>query len=302
MIAVIVLYAILAATFIFAKNIVAHANPCFIIGFRMILAGLMLLGYQRLAHPKSVKIDRADWSLLFKVSIFHIYLVFVPEFWALQYVSALKATLIYSTTPFIAALLSYLLLNERLTLQKVLGIAVGLCGLIPVFIGATNGAEATMEIASISLPEMTILFGATCAAYAWFLVKRLMHKGYHLGVINGYAMLMGGILSFITAGLLEGFAHPVSNWPYFLLWTAALIISANVIFYNMYGWLLRSYSMTFLTFAGFLCPGFGALFEWLFMGGEVTWHHSASLALVMIGLYIFYRSELKKNFTEPQTS
>lgn len=294
MLLVVILYAVLASTFILAKKALLYANPCFLIGFRMILAGVLLVGYHCLARGKKCHVDKKDYQLFFKTALFHIYFAFVLEFWALQYITALKTTLIYSSTPFIAALLAYLLLKEKLSAQKCLGILVGLGGLVPVLMVASTQAEATMEFAKISLPELVLLTAVASSAYAWFLVKQLMNKGYSLIFINGITMFFGGVASMLTAVVFEGVHHPVNNWYWFLVWTLALIIVANIVVYNLYGWLLKHYSITFITFSGFLCPGFGALYEWLFMSGQITWHYLASLALVALGLYIFHRNELKK--------
>ncbi|MFA6526903.1 MAG: EamA family transporter, partial [Candidatus Babeliales bacterium] len=60
---VILLYAILASTFIFAKHALAYANPCFLIGFRMLVAGCLLLGHQWLFNRNRFFIRRNDWAL-----------------------------------------------------------------------------------------------------------------------------------------------------------------------------------------------------------------------------------------------
>lgn len=288
---VVVLYAVLASTFILAKNALAYAHPCFLIAFRMTLAGCLLLGYQWMFKRSHFRLDREDWWLFVKVSLFHIFLAFIPEFWSLQYVSALKANIIYSTTPFTAALIAYLLLGERLTTTKVIGITIGFLGLLPVFM---HQAErfSTGAGSSWLLPEL-VLFGAvTSSCYAWFLVKRLMNKGYKLVMINGIAMLGGGLMAIVPTVLFEDFAHPVSAVGPFLFWVAVLILVANVVVYNLYGWLLNHYSITFISFSGFLSPSFGTMYEAVFMGGTITWHYFICLAMVALGLYIFYRDEL----------
>ena len=132
MLLVVLIYSILALTFVFAKKTLAYANPFFLIGFRMILAGTILLLHQRFFSKTHFSINKSDYWLFFKVALFHIYFSFIFEFWSMQYLSALKITIIYSATPFIAAILSYILLKERLSWQKVLGIIIGLGGLAPI--------------------------------------------------------------------------------------------------------------------------------------------------------------------------
>lgn len=299
---VVLLYAFLALTFVFAKKTLAFSHPFFLVGFRMIIAGLILLSYQKFFSKQPFTIQKSDYGLFFKVALFHIYFSFMFDLWAMQYLTAIKTTMIYSATPFIAAILSYFLLKERLSWQKVLGIVIGVGGLIPILILQTGNTGGFKELAFISIPEIVLFLAVISGAYAWFLVKELMNKGYGLGMINGVAMLVGGIMSFFTAGVVEGFAHPVSNWPSFLFWLALLILTANIIVYNFYGWLLRFYSITFIMFAGFLSPTFGTFYEWLFFGGKITWHYFVSLALIAFGLYIFYRDELSiKDFEARET-
>lgn len=293
MLLVILLYAILASTFIFAKQALAYANPCFLIAFRMLVAGCLLVGYQWLFNRERFFIRKADWWLFGKTAIFHIYLAFVLEFWSLQHLSALTTNLIYSMTPFIAAIISYFVLNERLTRAKALGIAIGVSGLVPVFM-LQSGASSSAAGAFGHLPELVLLCAVASASYAWFLVKQLMDKGYPLVLINGVAMLGGGVMALITSGIVEGFAHPVSAVGPFLFWVALLIVVANVIVYNFYAWLLNRYSITFISFSGFLCPSFGTIYEAIFMGGVLTWHYFVCLGMVCLGLFIFYRDELAR--------
>lgn len=291
---VIVLYAVLAATFTLAKNALFYASPCFLIGFRMILAGTILLGYQ-LFKKRNVlsSIRPKDYSKFFVTALFHIYFAFILEFWALQYISALKTVLIYSLTPFISAILAYLLQGHKLTKLKVTGIVIGTAGLIPVLLSQSTGEQGFATLFALSMPEVVLLCAVFSAAYAWFRVKDLMDKGYHFALINGITMLIGGILSLLTSFIVEGIHPAVSDWSGFLFWVLLLVLFANGIFYNMYGWLMSRYSITFISFAGFLCPTFATLFEWLFFSGVITWHYLLCLVLVTGGLWLFYKDELK---------
>jgi drug/metabolite transporter (DMT)-like permease len=296
MILVIILYAVLASTFILAKNAVAYANPFFLIGFRMIIAGLLLLGYLFFFARKKLAVNKADWWLFGKTALFHIYIAFLLEFWALQYVSALKTTLIYSLTPFISALLAYVLLNESLTKKKIIGIVIGCTGLLPIIMATAQQGGDGVYTMHMLYAEAALLISVASAAYAWFLVKELMNKGYSLILINGMAMLAGGFASMITFLISQDLSlSPVNNWVLFFAWTLSLILVANIVVYNLYGWLLRKHSITFIAFSGFLSPGFGALYEWFLLGGSVSWHYWISLGLVTIGLYTFYCDELNKS-------
>ncbi|MFH1644083.1 MAG: DMT family transporter [bacterium] len=291
---VILEYLILASTFTIAKATLFYAKPFFIIGIRMTFAGILLLGFKYLTDKRSLTLYKSDWWLFLKASIFHIYLAFIPEFWALQYLTSAKTNLIYSATPFIAALLAYFIFAEKLTRQKTIGMFIGLLGLIPIFLTQTDPREGSMELFSFSLPELVLLGAVFSATYAWFIIKKLLIKGYSLVVINGVSMFVGGIFSLLTSFIFEGVkTNPVFDfWP-FLFWVLFLILMANIISYNLYAWLIKHYSITFVTFAGFLCPVFGAFLGWFFLGEHISWHYYFALLCIAIGLYVFYKDEMK---------
>ncbi len=299
MILVFILYALLASTFIFSVEAVSYSEPLFLIGFRMIIAGGLLLGWQFFSDRRALIIPKREWGIFLKVSLFHIYFAFILDFWSLQYLTALKANVIYATTPFVTALLSFIILKERLRAVQLVGMLIGTLSIVPVcLISNAKTCEVFGGQTFGLLPEIALLGAVVSSSYAWFIVKKLMDRGYGLLVINGIAMLVGGVLSMATwvlKGSVFGFVSPVTDWPWFLIWIFALIIAANILFYNLYGWLLKSYSLTFIALAGFLSPSFGVLYEWLFMGGNITWHYLVSVSLVALGLYIFYSGELKSH-------
>ena len=195
---VVLLYAILASTFTIAKIALSYSQPFFIIGFRMILAGSILMGYLYFFNKKQFGIKKEDIGLFLRASLFHVYFAFIPEFWSLQYLTSSKINLIYSATPFIAALLAYFLLAEKLSLKKFSGMLIGLFGLIPIFLTQTDPRETLMEFCKISLPELVLLGAVISGAYAWFIVKRLLNKGYSLPMINGFEFFVGGFGAFAT--------------------------------------------------------------------------------------------------------
>lgn len=292
MILVVFLYAALASTFVIAKYVVSHAKPFFTIAFRMLIAGTFLTGYLYLKDRAACRINREDYCLFFKVALFHIYLAFILEFWALQYVSSVKTNIMYSSTPFIAAILSFFLLKEKLNARKWLGIVLGVLSLTPLFLISIPSEVETA--AYMSLPDVVLFCAVFSASYAWFLVKRLMSRGYQLPLINGVAMLGGGSGALITSLVFEGISEsPVYAWEPFLKGMFLLILIANILVYNLYGYLLQRYSITFVSLSGLLCPLFGALFGWLFLQEPLSWHHAVSFIGFSIALYIFQGMDKK---------
>jgi drug/metabolite transporter (DMT)-like permease len=75
-----------------------------------------------------------------------------------------------------------------------------------------------------------------------------------------------------------------------------MIFIANILFYNLYGYLLKRYTATFLSFAGFVTPLFAAYFEWLFFGALMPIEFFITIIIVGFGIYLFYQEELNQGY------
>ncbi len=290
MILIVIMYMLFASTFTIGKLALQYTDPIFFIGLRMALAGCMLLGYLWWNKQK-VFILKTDWKKFIHIMLFHIYCAYVFEFIALQSIHSAKACLFYNFSPFITAALSYFAYNKRISLLQIFGLSIGFCGLMVLIVPHMQGEFYIIDKLFISWPELLMIFSVCSSAYGWIIFKDLVtQKNYSPLLINGVGMLGGGLLALATSLFIEGAPH-VTQPPQLLFYTMLLILIANIIGYNMYGYLLKKYSVTFLSFAGFTTPLFAAFFGWLLLSESVTFHFFMSLGLVTVGLAIFYRDE-----------
>lgn len=289
-------YAILASTFTIAKVTITYADPLFLIGVRMVVAAPLMMLVHRFQKNNSLVIARADWGKFLMVSLFHIFFPFVGEFWALQYMSSAKTAITYSLTPFIAAILSYFLLRKKISSKQTLGLVIGLLGLLPLLLSGDEVSLASGEFWHISMPEIILLGAVTSASYGWFIVADLMKRGYGISFINGIAMLIGGLLSLLVWYVSAGNMSPIKgSLELFVFWTALLILVANVISYNFYGWLLRHMSINLMSAIGFLCPIFASLYGMVLLHEQLGLLHLVALLLVGVGIWLFYREEVREH-------
>jgi len=293
MILVVLLYAVLALSFTLAKAGIATAQALYLVSIRMIVGGLVLLPiylFRRRTILTSTMMMR-DIIDFAQVILFHIYLSFVPEFWAMQFLSSIKVNIMYATTPFITMILAYLLYREKMTIYQVIGSMVAFAGLLPLM---ARGEEFCLaDMFAFEIPELVLLGGICSAAYAWFVIKRLMNRGYSLLLINGISMLVGGCMSLATWYVVRPVGEPaVYHMSAFVINIIAMVLLANIFVYNLYGWLLRTYSVSLMATAGFLSPIFGAIYGNIFLNEPLGWQHLFSIAGIAIGLYLFFNKEL----------
>ncbi|MFV0340924.1 MAG: DMT family transporter [Parachlamydiaceae bacterium] len=292
---VILVYALFASVFTTAKTALSYSSPFFLVGSRMAAAGLILLGYQYLFHRKEFRLAKADFKIILMMALFTIYLTNVFEFWGLKYLTSFKTCLIYSLSPFLSALISYFSLNERLTPKKWLGLGIGFLGVMPILLNQTSSEEQAGQLFLFSWAELAVVMAAVCSVYGWILLKKTVgERGYSPVMANGLSMLIGGAFALIHSAAVETWNPvPVTEFKPFLICTAVLILVSNLICYNLYGYLLRRFSATFMSFAGLTTPLFTALFGWFFLGEVASSAFYLSFSILSVGLLLFYQEELK---------
>jgi drug/metabolite transporter (DMT)-like permease len=151
---VILLYALFASVFTISKTGLAYAQPFFLVGTRMLFAGIILLSYQFFTKKLTFSFDRKTWIRIVLLGIFNIYLTNVFEFWGLRYLTSFKTCFIYSLSPFLSALFSYFLFSEKLTKKKAIGLLVGFLGFIPILLSQTHSEEQTGKLFYFSMAEL----------------------------------------------------------------------------------------------------------------------------------------------------
>lgn len=298
MVWVFVLYGLFASVFTIGKIGLEYSSPFFLVGSRMALAGVIMLSYQWFAHRATFHIQRKHLIRVFLLAFFNIYLTNVMEFWGLQYLTSFKTCFIYSLSPFLAAVFSYLILDEQLTWRKWLGLAVGFGGFIPILLHHTSAEAAAGQLWILSWPELAVIIAVVCSSYGWIVLRQLVSEdGYAPLLINGASMLIGGLFALGQSLVTEPWNPvPVTEFLPFFKCALLLIIVSNLMAYNLYGYLLKRFSGTFLSFAGFSTPLLTALFGWVFLGETITMTFMISAGIVFLGLLTFYQEELRMGY------
>lgn len=291
---IILLYALFASSFSMGKVLLRYTTPIFLTGIRMFLGGLILLTYQYFYENKHFKFKARHIKYYAQIVFFGIYITYILRFWALNYLPSSKTCFLYNLSPFLSAIFSYFIFSEKMNKQKIAGLLIGCFGLIPMLLSTTPMEQVIGEFSFLSLPELAVLISVATHTYSWIVMRKLVKdKSYSPMMVNGISMTAGGFFALVTSYFTEGVA-PITNFVPFATTLAAVILISNIICYNFYGYLLKKYTATFLSFAGFLGPLFAGLYGWLFLDETITWHFYLSSVIVFIGLYLFYQEELQE--------
>ena len=298
-------FAIWSSVFSLGKMALEVSPPLFLTAARMLLAGVLILGYIAWSNRSLLKITGKQFISLCVLAIFSIYLTNAFEFWGLKHMTAAKTCFFYSFTPFFSALLSYLHFGEKMNGKKWLGMAIGFAGFIPVLSAQKGSEELISSLAFISWPELAIIGASICSGYGWILLRLLVkNQSMPILMVNGISMLIGGALALIHSLIIDTWAPlPVSNGSLGAFTQGLLIMTfiSNILCYNLYGLLLRKFTATFLSFMGLLFPIFASFNSWLFLGEPLSPTIFLSTGIVSIGLWLFYSAELRQGYIRKDT-
>lgn len=282
-----------ASIFSLQKISLQYSSPFFLIGFRMTFAGIMLLLFDFYNILKFKRFSFEDLKFFLYLAIFNIYFTSIFEIWGLKNMSSVKACMIYSLSPFITAIIAFLILNENLTKKKIFGMFFGFLGLVPIIFFKTYEEYNVGNVFVFSFSELALIFSVFFSVLGWIFLKKIIKLGYSFIFANGFSMFLGGSIilfhSFVFGEIWDPF--PIFNIKYFLIYTIIICIISNIICYNLFGYLLNYFSTTFMTFSGLITPFFATFFGWLFLNEIITWHFFLSIGLFFLGLIIFYREE-----------
>lgn len=303
MILLVVMNLAYAMLFPLSKIALRYSSAMFLTGFRMTLAGLLVLLYQYLFRRSHFQIPRTHLFLLLKAAITGIYLTNVIDFWAFNYMSATKSCFLYNLYPLAAAFFGWLYFQEVLTIKKWIGLAFGFAGAIPMIFG-NHGAQVSSQPAFqaswlsfaswIPLPEIAVLVAIIFSTFGCVVIRQLVcEKNYDSVMTNGLVMVIGGIMALIHSLCIETWNPlPVTDLNGFLASAFGMMLVSNVIGNTAYIELLKRYSLTFLSFTAFSEPLFTALLDWVFFNIRMPRTFYLSVAIVFVGLYLFYKDEL----------
>lgn len=270
-----------SSVFAVARLGLAHAPPLTLLSVRFGLAALLTLGLA-VGLRESLPRGRDLLGLaLIGVSSHAIYLGL--SYLGMRHVPAGLTAIIVSANPVLTACLAALLLDERLSIRKVLGLALGVVGVAfilrhRVLAGTDDAMDLLWPLgALVALSGGAILF------------KRL---GVTSGGFGGLSVQLAAASAFLAgpAWVLEGGLAAIDPTGEFWFSLAYQALLASVIAYAIWFHLLKVSSATAASAWHFLIPPLGVLFGWLIMDETVMWADFAGIVPVAAGIWLVTRS------------
>ena len=252
---------------------------------RALIAGTALVG-TALALGRPMPSGRTTWLLLVVAGVGATTLGFLGMFHAAEYVAPGMATIIANTQPLLAAVLAYLVLNERLGRIGIAGLGLGFAG-IAVIAGPSFTAQQTSNDNLVGIAYVLLAAAGITVSNVAF--KRLAGTVDPL-MAAGTQLLIGMVPLTLIAALTETPAD-VTWSPKFLLILVGLALPGTAIAYWLWFSVLETLPLIRANAFGFLVPVFGLSLGIAFYGEALTVSIAVGASLAFLGILLVNRAD-----------
>lgn len=277
---------IYAGTYSLAKDLMpAYMQPFGIVTLRVLGASLFFAVAKQLAAPHDKIRGRADNIRAVLCGLVGIGLNQLLFFSGLNYTSPISASLLQTISPIVVVLASAVLLSEKITVPRLLGIGVGAAGAAALIL--SRPAQAALY-PHATLGNVCILLNATFFGLYLVIVAPLMRK-YHPFTVLGRIFLVGALLV-VPFGWREALATDYAHFPP-KIWAELfyMVFFLTILAYLLNNWALKYASPALLGVYIYLQPVLAVLIA-VALGKDVfTWDKAGQAALIFVGVWLVSR-------------
>lgn len=249
-------------------------------GIRFAAAGIMVLAVLGAQSRRKPLPKKGTFKKLLALGILQTTIQYYFFYVGLAHTTGAKGSIINSFTAFFPVLLEPLFFkNDKLSVKKILGCAVGLSGIVLINLqGGSLGGFAWNG-------EGFIVMAALSQSLASIYSKKLA-QSMNVMLIAGYQLLLGGGLLLVLGYTGNGTLTFSSAGLLLLLYMAVL----SAVAFSVWTWLLSHYQVSSISIYNLLIPVFGTLLSGLLLRENVfTVVNMASILLVCGGIVVVNR-------------
>lgn len=288
----IILSVIWGGSFFFIKITVGEMTPLTIVLCRVGFASIILLGYVHVSGnrmPASLHL----WGAFLIMGALNNLIPFSLIVWGQKHIDSSLASILNATTPIFSVILAHFLTrDERLTINRTIGIIIGWIG-VTILIGIES-----LEGFGIHVMGQIAVLGAAFS-YACAAIYGRRFQGISPAVV-ATGMLCGSTIMMVAPALI--LEKPWTLAPGAITWGALLGLSvlSTSLAYIIYFRVLATAGATNILLVTFLIPVSAILLGVLVLGERPRWNAFGGMSLIFVGLIVLdgrLVSKLKIDFT-----
>jgi len=274
-------------TFIAGRQVAQHLGPFSIAFLRFAVASAFLLSLARIREGRLPFPGKGQIIPVVLLGLTGVFTYNVLFFKGLRLIEASRAALIVATCPAFIAIASSLLLKEKLSLTKAIGIPLSVFGAVVVI---SKGRLSQLTTGGVGWGELCIL-GCVLSWAAYSLIGKVVMGRLSPLVSVAYSSLIGAAALFVPAALYDSLASNLhlATW---LDWTSIvyLAVCGTVIGFV---WFYEGVKAVGPTRAGLFInfvPISAVVLGFLILHEQITWSLAVGAALVLSGVCLTNRT------------
>jgi len=270
------------------KLLLVQMEPLLVSVLRMLVAAVAVavaavVAWRRMPWPQ---LSRRQWGALAGCAFLMVYINQIFFVHGVAGTNAANAALIIALNPLVSSLLAVVLLGDRLSPPRILGVALGFGGVAAVVLHRPG-----MALGGAGLGDLLVLCSVTTWVLGGVMVQRLA-RGIDPLFISAVLNVIGTALLLLHVGLrpspLVYDASRINGMTVVLIGVSGLLATAlGGIIWNR---ALMVLGVARTALYSYWVPIFGVLFAVLLLGEPLTVWHGVGLAAVLAGTWLGTRS------------
>jgi len=253
-------------------------GPLTVAGLRFLLAGVILAVLMPLLGARWPA-GRVEWLLVLWVGVVLFAADYGLIYWSEQFIDSSLTAILFAMLPLFTIAFAHLYIpGDRITARKLAGTLLAFIGVAALF-----GDRLRIDAAQ-SGPMLAVIASAVFAAAAGVATKR-HGASLHPAALNSTAMLVGAavlIVAAIARGERPHLPPDTNTW----IAVGYLAVVGSVISFLGYFSLLKTWSVTSLSFISVFTPAIALGLGFVFLGERPTLWTASGTVLILAGVAI----------------
>lgn len=272
-------------SFVAIKFVIHNVDPFWSVFFRVLSAFLFVWGFF-LVRGDDLKLPLKSMAKVLVCGLFAVSIPFVLLFWGEQYISAGMAGVLNGIVPMMALLLGRFVMksNEDWQLNKVIGVACGIAGLVFIFFPKIELSGSNQELWGI----IAVVFMSLAYAVASVYNRYVIYKDPNITYASNLVYQLG--FSVISLIPLLFFGSFPSLDKLFAFETIAGILYLGVVStgmgYLIYYHLLKFWSPVRATAVTYIVPVVALSSDFLINGNTLDWYEATGAVCIFFGVLV----------------
>ena len=268
------------ANYSIAKYVMpAFMGPYAVIVLRVVLGAAFFWIVDYFSGPEKIKYKR-DYLALAGLSMLGVAINQLTFFKGLSMTTPITASVLMTSSPIIVLISAYFILREQISMQKLIGIALGATGAI-LLIGL-SGFSFNSETFN---GNILIIVNAISFSFYMVLVKPLLLRYKAMTIIKwifffaSFAVVPFGYNELVA---VDWRALPPTVW----ISLSYIIVATTWLVYLLNNWSLKFVSPSLVTSYIYVQPVFSTIIAVIFRGDQLRWEEAGYALLIFAGVYL----------------